>query len=188
VTGVLKRSPAPSQNAAAYAAWARDNRLAPAVAPAVATANAAAATAPAGAAPPAPQAVMAGPRADAATLAAGARVFATACASCHTLERGAPHGVGPNLWGIGGATAAARPDFAYSGALEASGLAWSTDNLSRFVTAPQQLVPGTLMASVGIAQDADRRALLAFLAARTAPAAAAGDTPPPRNDDASARE
>jgi len=137
-----------------------------------------------------PRAGLAGPALptpDAATLAAGERVFATACANCHTLERGAPHGVGPNLWGIGGAKAAARPDFAYSGALEASGLAWSADNLARFMAAPQQLVPGTLMASVGVTQDADRRALLAFLVARTAPAAAASDAPP-RNGDASARE
>ena len=64
-----------------------------------------------------------------------------------------------------GSKAATRADFAYSGALEASGLTWSPGNLDRFVAAPQQLVPGTLMASVGITREADRQALLAFLAA-----------------------
>ena len=102
--------------------------------------------------------------------------------------RGAPHGVGPNLAGIVGAKAAARADFAYSGALEASALTWSTENLGRFITAPQQLVPGTLMASVGLTSAADRRALLAFLAERASVAPAGNPPAPTRNDDASARE
>ena len=185
VAGVLKRSPEPSQNAAAYAAWARDNRLAtsPAAAPP--------AVRPAANPPVAPIAGVAGPALsmpDPAILATGERVFATACASCHTLERGGAHGIGPNLAGIVGSKAATRADFAYSGALEASGLTWSPGNLDRFVAAPQQLVPGTLMASVGITREADRQALLAFLAARASTAPAADAPSPATKDEASVRE
>jgi cytochrome c len=189
VAGVLKRSPEPSQNAAAYAAWARDNRLA--TSPAAAPAAAPPAARPAANPPVAPIAGVAGPAltmSDAAILATGERVFATACASCHTLERGGAHGIGPNLAGIVGSKAATRADFAYSGALEASGLTWSPGNLDRFVAAPQQLVPGTLMASVGITREADRQALLAFLAARASTAPAADAPSPATKDEASVRE
>ena len=31
------------------------------------------------------------------------------CLGCHNIEQGAPHGVGPNLWGVMGARTAARP-------------------------------------------------------------------------------
>jgi cytochrome c len=169
VQGIVKASPAPSQNAAAYAAWARDNRLAPAAPPGPTSAGAAAPAAsrasPGTGGSAAPIAV------NPATVAAGERVFATACATCHTLERGAPHGVGPNLWGVLGARAGARADFAYSAALEGSGLVWSAQTLAAYAAAPQSVVPGTLMASVGVSSEPDRRALLAFIAARASGAA-----------------
>src|SRR5688572_1096233 len=51
----------------------------------------------------------------AADPAAGEKVFAK-CKSCHTVEKGAKNGVGPNLWGIVGNHNAHMEGFAYSDA------------------------------------------------------------------------
>ncbi len=173
VRGVIKVSPPASRNAAEYLAWAQTVRLAPAAAM-VPTVGAGSVASPVAAAAPA----------DPAEFARGAKVFAEKCSTCHTLERGAPHGVGPNLSGIWGAQAASRRDFAYSDALSSARLAWGAESLARYIEAPQTLVPGTLMASVGITNEPDRRALVAFLQAN-------GSSPPVKpspGSDASVRE
>ena len=63
---------------------------------------------------------------------------------------------------------------------------WNEETLGRFIRAPSTLLPGTAMAAVGVAAEADRAAVIAFLRARTAPAAA----PPSgtQQDAASQRE
>lgn len=171
VRGVTKVSPPTSQNAAEYLAWARTVRLAPVVS---ATPLAASAVVPVPVAKPA----------DPVQLGRGGKVFAEKCATCHAVERGAPHGVGPNLAGVWRARAASRRDFAYSDALSASGIVWDAETLARYLEAPQKLVPGTLMASVGLTSEADRRALVVFLQANGASPAAGK----PSGSDASVRE
>ncbi len=202
VRGGVLNSPRQAQNAAAYAAWARDNRLAGSEIPAVSAGSSAAgvgapasaavaAAAPVTAAAAGPMvASPAGARSrvsvNAATLAAGERVFAANCSTCHTLERGGAHGIGPNLWGVLGSKAGSRADFAYSPALSRSGLLWTADAIGRYSAAPGKLVPGTMMALVGVAKEADRSALLAFLAARTV--RQDGAAAQPRGDDTGLRE
>jgi cytochrome c len=106
------------------------------------------------------------PPADTVLMSAGARLYGH-CIACHSLEKNAAHGTGPNLWGIFGSRAATRSDFNYSDAMAESGITWSEASLGQFIESPAGLVPGTAMAFPGITDAADRRALLAYLARMT---------------------
>lgn len=65
--------------------------------------------------------------------------------------------VGPNLYGIVGERAGARPGFAYSSAMQRSGVVWTPATLDAFLQAPARFMPGNRMAYFGEV-DADRRA------------------------------
>jgi cytochrome c len=71
--------------------------------------------------------------------------FEAKCSKCHSADAAAPPGTGPNLHGVFGAPAGAKPGFAYSDALKASGLTWTEDNLIKFIAGPNALVPGNKM-------------------------------------------
>ena len=47
------------------------------------------------------------------------------CAACHTFEKGGPNRVGPNLFGMSSAPAAARPASTISAAMKAKGGKWT---------------------------------------------------------------
>jgi cytochrome c len=110
------------------------------------------------AAPPAPNA--------APDLARGKRLFLQ-CRACHELKAGEPHKVGPNLHGVFGTRAASAPDFQFSAALQKSGITWNEQTMDAWLARPTDLVPGTIMAYAGMPNAADRRALIAWLAAET---------------------
>ncbi len=110
------------------------------------------------ASPPAPNA--------APDLARGKRLFLQ-CRACHELKAGEPHKVGPNLHGVFGTRAASAPDFQFSAALQKSAITWSEQTMDAWLARPTDLVPGTIMAYAGMSNAADRRALIAWLAAET---------------------
>lgn len=85
------------------------------------------------------------------------------CAVCHERAEGTGHRVGPNLWGIIGAPAARHEDFTYSKAMERSGIVWNEEALDAYIENPKKVVPGGRMAFAGLANDADRRDLIAYL-------------------------
>jgi cytochrome c len=92
--------------------------------------------------------------------AARGKTLYQACTSCHSIDE---NDIGPRHRGVVGRPAGALPDYAYSPALKASGLVWSADNLDRWLTNPQALVPGTKM--YFSLPDAQSRAdLIAYLA------------------------
>jgi cytochrome c len=72
------------------------------------------------------------------------------CSVCHQVEKGAPNGVGPNLFAIGGTKAGAVPSFAFSPSMTKSGLTWNRANLVSFIMEPQKTVPGTRMPFAGL--------------------------------------
>ena len=94
--------------------------------------------------------------------AAGKTVFQR-CAICHKVDKGAGNGVGPNLFGVVGRKSASLPDFEYSGPLKASGLTWTDDNLTKWVSGPAKMVPGTKMAFPGITSKGEVRDVVAYL-------------------------
>lgn len=71
------------------------------------------------------------------------------CGVCHKVDEGAPHGVGPNLWGIGGRKAGTAPGYTYSPAMQKSGITWTRDKLIAYISDPRGVVPGTKMAYAG---------------------------------------
>ena len=92
----------------------------------------------------------------------GKEIFKT-CHACHTIEQDGENMLGPNLWGVYGAKSASNPDFAYSAALKSSGIVWTEENLSKWLAGPTKFVPGSKMAFPGLADEADRQAVIAYL-------------------------
>jgi cytochrome c len=82
-----------------------------------------------------------------------------ACSGCHSID---DNEIGPRHRGVVGRRAATVPEYAYSPALKASGLVWGGATLDRWLTNPQQLVPGAKM--YFSVSDAQKRAdLIAYL-------------------------
>jgi glucose/arabinose dehydrogenase/cytochrome c2 len=90
----------------------------------------------------------------------GKQIFEQRCAVCHSTGSGAAQG--PGLGGVLGRKAAST-HFGYSQALRGSDLTWDRPTLDRFLAAPGQLVPGTMM-PMAVPDDGERNALLDFLA------------------------
>ena len=109
-----------------------------------------------------------GPETPADPLAAqGQEIFAR-CAACHAADRPLTK-VGPHLVGIFGRTAGTLEGFPYSDALTESGLVWDDATLAAFLHNPRDLVPGNRMAFVGLRDDADIEAVIAYLRAVSGP-------------------
>jgi cytochrome c len=78
----------------------------------------------------------------------------------------APHGLGPNLWGVAGTKAGDIKDYAFSPAMKASGLVWDEATLDKYLTNPRAAVSGTKMSFAGIADAAKRKELITWLMAQ----------------------
>jgi cytochrome c len=92
----------------------------------------------------------------------GKEIFKT-CHACHSIDEDGENMLGPNLWGVYGAKSASKPDFAYSTALKSSGIVWTDENLSKWLSGPTKFLPGSKMAFPGLADEADRQAVIAYL-------------------------
>lgn len=103
-----------------------------------------------------------------ADLARGERVYAGQCATCHAIAQGGSNGTGPNLYDTVGASKGHIPGFNYSAALLNAEGDWSYENLDAWLNNPASYIRGTSMSFAGIRRDADRAAVIAFLATNTA--------------------
>ena len=113
------------------------------------------------AAPAAPVYIV--PLIAAADAAAGEKVFGK-CKACHTVAKGGPNGVGPNLWNVVGAPHAHTEGFSYSSAI--TGMhdkKWTYEDLSAFLASPKTYAPGTKMTFAGLKKPEERAAVIAYL-------------------------
>ncbi len=88
------------------------------------------------------------------------------CAACHAVAKDAPHGLGPNLWGVAGTKAGELQGYEFSPAMKASGLVWDEATLDKYLENPRALVPGTKMSFAGIADATKRKELVTWLMAQ----------------------
>ncbi|WP_029008007.1 c-type cytochrome [Azospirillum halopraeferens] len=88
---------------------------------------------------------------DAAT---GKEVFKE-CLACHTVEAG-KNKVGPTLHGVVGRKAGAVDGFRYSKPMQekaSGGFTWTPENLTAYLLAPKEVVPGGTMAYAGLSKS-----------------------------------
>ena len=88
------------------------------------------------------------------------------CTACHTIEKGAPNQLGPNLWGVLGEPIGKGHGFAFSDALASKGGTWTWDSLSEWLKSPKAFAPGTKMTFAGLSNPQDRAKIMAFMNTR----------------------
>lgn len=99
-----------------------------------------------------------------ADIAKGKEYFGKKCTTCHTIDKGAANGVGPNLYGIMGKPITHMAGFSYSEALKKhTGETWEWDNMNHWQWNPRKFAPGTIMAYAGNPKDQERANLIAYL-------------------------
>jgi cytochrome c len=81
------------------------------------------------------------------------------CMDCHSLDK---NDVGPKHRGVFGRKAASVPDYNYSSALRKSGITWDEDTLDKWLTSPQDFVPGVKM-FYRVVKAQDRADVIAYL-------------------------
>ncbi len=81
------------------------------------------------------------------------------CQACHSLKKGEAHKTGPNLHGLFGKKAGTAEGYKYSEAMKASGIVWDETQLRNWLAKPNDFLPGTTMAFIGI-EDADKQQML----------------------------
>ena len=97
--------------------------------------------------------------------AAAGKVAFIACAACHTIDKGAPNRVGPNLNGIIGKKAAAVAGFAYSDPFKkgAADIVWTEAKVDEWITMPAKMIAGTKMTYPGQANETTRKNIIAYM-------------------------
>ena len=82
-----------------------------------------------------------------ASLDAGRKIFVQRCQTCHGGTGPADSPIGPDLRGIVGKKAGSEGSGLHSRAALDSDIVWNRESLRRFLAAPANALPGTLMPS-----------------------------------------
>jgi cytochrome c len=92
------------------------------------------------------------------------QAFNNACRTCHMVKEG-DNRLGPNLYKIIGRKVGSLPSYNYSSAMKDAGFVWDEERLGRFISNPDEVVPGNNMKPFnGLASSDDRAKIIAFLA------------------------
>jgi cytochrome c len=94
--------------------------------------------------------------------AAGEKDFVV-CRACHQIGPSAKIAVGPVLNGVVGRKAGTYPGYEYSPANKNSGITWTPEELDKYLTNPQAVVPHTKMIFPGIKDAQKRKDVIAYL-------------------------
>lgn len=109
--------------------------------------------------------LMLGVASQASATPNGRTIVQQSCGTCHTLRRGEPSAVGPNLYGVVGRKAGTAPGFRYTSAFLRSlrGKTWTPQLLDRWLTDTEKLAPQSGMPFFNDS-PAQRRAIIDYLA------------------------
>jgi cytochrome c len=83
------------------------------------------------------------------------------CAVCHSIDGN--NGTGPTLQRLIGRRSGTVPGFRYSRAMKSAAIIWDEATLDRYLSNPQELVPGNIMPFAGVADAAQRAEIIAYL-------------------------
>lgn len=92
----------------------------------------------------------------------GPTLFKQQCATCHTNNLSDPVRQGPSLFNIVGRRAGSVEGFRYSAAFAKTDFAWDDARLDAWITNPQEMIPGSVMA-YRQAKPEVRAAIIAYL-------------------------
>jgi cytochrome c2 len=85
------------------------------------------------------------------------------CTACHSTSADGASAMGPNLRGVFGRRAGTLSGFSYSAAMRAAQIVWTREELEAYLTNVARKLPGTTMAFGGVADPADRTAIIDYL-------------------------
>jgi cytochrome c len=87
------------------------------------------------------------------------------CSACHQIGPNAQNAVGPELNGVVGSKVAAVPGYEFSDALKnAPFKVWTVQDLQKWLSGPQKIVPGTKMVFPGLPNETQVNDVIAYLA------------------------
>jgi cytochrome c len=89
----------------------------------------------------------------------GRDLYESRCIGCHSLDA---NRIGPKHRGVFGRKAGSVDEFTYSAALKASSVVWNDETLMRWLTNPQEVIPGQRM-NFRVSQPQDRADIIAYL-------------------------
>ena len=100
------------------------------------------------------------------SAADGTKVFKK-CLACHSIEKGGPNKIGPNIFGVLNRKAGSISGYKYSKAMVAFGKSWSVEEMDGFLTKPRDWVKNTKMSFIGLKNAKDRAAVILYLNEKT---------------------
>ena len=108
------------------------------------------------------------------------------CLQCHTLGKGEPNKIGPNIYDVvNQPRGEGRNGFSFSSTMKAKGGTWTYDELFQFLKSPGAYINGTKMSFAGLRNAQDRINLIAFLRTN-ADSPSAIPAPAPKKEEAPA--
>ncbi len=93
----------------------------------------------------------------------GERLFNQQCKACHSVDKDGRDGIGPNLHGMFGRKAGTVQGFAYSEAMQKSGIVWDDKEAAEYLKDPKGRVPDGKMVYAGLKQQAQLNDVVAYL-------------------------